>query len=179
MPSEGGRIEVPGRWSGQEMVRKQVLGSRTSLGHKSWAVGREPDHPPLTHSCPLRAQTASRLAMSPSPCSRRSTASGPSPRPSPRLPSMRRSPTRVSRIACPRPAVPSLGWTESWRAVTRRASPGANPPTGESPAFPLGRVSEPTPPAVWARAGRAVLVDKKHKAGFCVVLDNLIMCLVS
>uniref|UniRef100_A0A4W2FEF4 E3 ubiquitin-protein ligase n=1 Tax=Bos indicus x Bos taurus TaxID=30522 RepID=A0A4W2FEF4_BOBOX len=83
-----------------------------------------------------RAPTASRPATSPSPCLRHSTAFGrcprPSPQPSPRLPSMRRSHTRASQMACRRPAVHlpgSIGW---WKAACRRASPGTSPPTAPS-----------------------------------------------
>lgn len=106
---------VPRRQRGQEVVRPS---------------GR-PGHEALTHPCPRRAPTASRPATSPSPCSRRSTASGPCPRPSPRPPFMKRSPTRASQTASPRPPVRLLRWIGSWKAATTRASPGASPPTGE------------------------------------------------
>lgn len=89
--------------------------------------GHEPPHAP----CPYRALTVSHLATSPSRCLRRSTASGLSPRPSPRPLFMKKSPIQASRTACPKPAVPSPLLTTSWTAAARRAGRRARPPTGE------------------------------------------------
>lgn len=154
------------------MVRKQVLGV-DHLGHKPGQRAGSPANFSLTRSCPLRAQTASRRAMSPSLCLRHSTASGPSPRPSPRLPFMKRSPTRASRMVCPRPAAHLLGLIASWKAATRRASRGANPPTGEARAeagIPSGEGCLGThPPACGPGHRRSMLVDRKCKAGLFVV----------
>lgn len=93
------------------------------------AVGR--CWPPLTCACPRRARTASHLATSPSPCSRHSMAFVLCPRPSLQPHFMKKSPTLVSQMASPRPAVLWLGWSGSWRAATR-ASPGASLQTGEA-----------------------------------------------
>ena len=100
-----------------------------------WAVGGRLAGWPLTPTSLRRVPTASRPATSPSPCSRHSMAFGRcprlDPRPSPRLPSMRRSPTQASRTACHKPAVHLPGLIGWWKAACRRANPGASPPTGE------------------------------------------------
>ena len=99
--------------------------------------------PPETRLSPINPESCGTVsawwarvppATSPSPCWRRSTAFGPSPQPSHQTPSMRRSPTQASRMACPRPVVHLLGSIESWKAATRRASRGADPLTGEADA---------------------------------------------
>lgn len=123
-----------GRWSESRFWGGEYPGPQAQrlglCGRGQWAGS--PASPALTCSCPCRALTASRLATSPSPCSRHSTAFGPPPPPFLRRPFMKRSPTRVSQMACLRPVVHLLGLIGSWTAATRRASHGANPPTGEA-----------------------------------------------
>lgn len=125
-PLEGGADR---RWSasrfwGEEPPWGQAQGSGQWTG--------SPASPCLTRSYPCRARTASHLAMSPSPCSRRSMAFGPFPQPSLQPPFMKRSPIRASLMACPRLVAHLLALIGSWKAATRKASRGPNPPTGEA-----------------------------------------------
>lgn len=158
-------------------------GQRAGSGEQTvsgapWAVGGRLAGWPLTPASLRRVPTASRPAMSPSPCSRHSMAFGRcprlAPRPSPRLPSMRRSPTRASRTACHRPAAHLPGSIGGWKAACRRANPGASPPTGEPGAgSPLQQAcgpasfTSPPRPAPTSRPGplskhRVVIADGGH-----------------